>query len=101
MIRTIHSIVNRSPDHLLEEILLIDDKSTMEHLKEPLDEYIKQFDKVRIIHSEDRLGLIRCRMKGSLEAKAQTLTYLDSHIEAGIGWLEPMLHRIKEEPKVK
>ena len=39
-------------------------------------------------------------MKGSLEAKAQTLTYLDSHIEAGIGWLEPLLHRIAEEPKV-
>lgn len=34
LIRTVHSVVNRSPDHLLEEILLIDDASTMDHLGE-------------------------------------------------------------------
>ncbi|CAM6053587.1 unnamed protein product [Sphagnum tenellum] len=100
LVRTVHSIVNRSPDHLLEEILLIDDNSDMEHLGARLDEYMEQFPKVRIIHKKERMGLIRCRMFGSMEAKAKVLTFLDSHIEAGIGWLEPLLYRVKEEPKL-
>lgn len=101
LIRTLHSIINRTPDHLVEEILLIDDNSDMPHLKEQLDEYLEKIPKARIIHSEERLGVIRCRMKGSEEAKGQVLTYLDSHIEAGIGWLEPLIHRVHDDPKVR
>lgn len=100
LLRTVHSIINRTPDHLLTEILLIDDQSNMEHLGKPLDEYMAKFDKVRIIRGKERMGLIRCRMMGTVEAKAKILTFLDSHIEAGIGWVEPLLHRIKDEPKV-
>jgi len=65
-----------------------------------LDDYMAQFEKVRIIRPEERLGLIRCRMLGSTEAKAEVITYLDSHIEAGVGWLEPLLHRVADNPKV-
>ena len=101
LVRTVHSIVNRSPDSLLEEILLIDDSSDMEHLGQRLDDYMERFDKVRIVRGEERMGLIRCRMHGATIAKGKTLTFLDSHIEAGIGWLEPLLHRVKDEPKVK
>ncbi len=39
-------------------------------------------------------------MLGSTLAKGKVLTYLDSHIEAGIGWVEPLLYRVKDEPKV-
>ena len=60
---------------------------------------MSRFPKVRIIRKE-RQGLIRCRMFGSTVAKADVLTYLDSHIEAGVGWLEPLLYRVKDEPKV-
>lgn len=100
LIRTVHSVVNRSPDHLLEEILLIDDASTMDHLGQKLDDYMEKFDKVRIVRKPERQGLIRCRMLGATLAKAKTMTFLDSHIEAGIGWLEPLMHRLKDEPNL-
>eukprot|EP00095_Tigriopus_kingsejongensis_P002876 maker-scaffold52_size450388-snap-gene-2.16 protein:Tk02876 transcript:maker-scaffold52_size450388-snap-gene-2.16-mRNA-1 annotation:"polypeptide n-acetylgalactosaminyltransferase 9-like isoform x2" len=100
LVRTVHSIINRSPDHLLEEILLIDDASTMDHLGQRLDSYMRKFDKVRIIRKPQRQGLIRCRMLGATESKAKTMTFLDSHIEAGIGWLEPLMHRLKDEPQL-
>lgn len=33
LLRTVHSVLERTPDHLLAEIILIDDFSDMPHLK--------------------------------------------------------------------
>jgi len=43
---------------------------------------------------------MRSRMAGIRTATADVLIFLDSHIEAAIGWLEPLLFRIQEDPKV-
>ena len=56
--------------------------------------------KVKVIRQEKRQGLMRSRMAGIRASKADILVFLDSHIEAGIGWLEPLLFRIEEDPKV-
>ena len=69
-----------------------------------MDEYVKSIPKfggkVKIIRQEKRQGLMRSRMTGIRAAEADVLVFLDSHIEAGIGWLEPLLFRIQEDPKV-
>ncbi|CAB4061495.1 GALNT [Lepeophtheirus salmonis] len=39
-------------------------------------------------------------MVGIKESKAPILTFLDSHIEASKGWLEPLLHSIKNNPQL-
>lgn len=100
LIRTVHSIVKRTPPHLLEEIVLLDDASDKDHLGQKLDEYMAKFPQVRIVRQKERQGLIRSRMHGAQMATGEVLTFLDSHVECGIGWLEPLLHRIKDEPKV-
>ncbi|KAL7016791.1 hypothetical protein ACKWTF_010137 [Chironomus riparius] len=98
LLRTVHSVINRSPDHLIEEILLVDDFSNMDHLREPLEVYMSQFSKVKILRTEQRVGLIKARIHGTLAAKGQTLTFLDSHVECADGWLEPLLDRIAKDP---
>ncbi|XP_067372658.1 polypeptide N-acetylgalactosaminyltransferase 5 isoform X2 [Channa argus] len=94
LLRSVHSVLNRSPPHLLKEIILVDDFSTKDYLKKPLDEYMSQFAKVRIIRLKERQGLIRARIAGAAVAKGEVLTFLDSHVECNVGWLEPLLERI-------
>ncbi|PIK54079.1 putative polypeptide N-acetylgalactosaminyltransferase 13 [Apostichopus japonicus] len=97
LLRSVHSVINRSPPELLEEIILIDDFSERDYLKQPVDEYMSKFPKVKVIHLKERHGLVRARMVGAAMATAQVLTFLDSHIECTVGWLEPLLQRVKDE----
>ncbi|CAB1330443.1 unnamed protein product, partial [Coregonus sp. 'balchen'] len=67
LLRTIKSVLMRSPPSLIQEIILIDDFST------------------------DRL--IRSRVRGAGAASAAILTFLDSHCEVNTDWLQPMIQR--------
>lgn len=94
LLRTVHSVFDRSPTHLIHEVILVDDFSDMDHLKEQLEEYWEKEPRVKIIRAPKRLGLIRARLLGFDYATGPVLTYLDSHCECTTGWLEPLLDRI-------
>ncbi|RWS31791.1 putative polypeptide N-acetylgalactosaminyltransferase 9-like protein [Leptotrombidium deliense] len=101
LIRTVHSVLNRSPAHLIKEIILVDDFSDLiakPYLGEQLVEYAKKLKKVRVVRAKKREGLIRARLLGFAEATAPVVTYLDSHCECTEGWLEPLLSRIAHDP---
>ena len=74
--------------------MLVDDASTLDHLGSRLQTEVEKMPKVRLLRLAERGGLMRARMAGIEAAEAEVLTFLDSHIEATVGWLEPLLDRI-------
>ncbi|KAK3578283.1 hypothetical protein CHS0354_010487 [Potamilus streckersoni] len=89
LLRTIYSLVNRSPRHLLEEIILVDDGSTMKELQGDLDEYLKTHfpnGLIKLIRLPQRFGLIKARMEGWKISTGKVAIFFDSHMEVNIDW---------------
>lgn len=98
LLRTVHSVINRSPSILLQEILLVDDASTRKFLGKELDDYVSRLSiPTRVIRTTKRIGLIRARILGAKEANGQILTFLDAHCECTTGWLEALVTRVAED----
>uniref|UniRef100_A0A8C1R7I6 polypeptide N-acetylgalactosaminyltransferase n=2 Tax=Cyprinus carpio TaxID=7962 RepID=A0A8C1R7I6_CYPCA len=96
LLRTVQSVIDRSPRPLLEEIVLVDDASERDFLKRQLEQYVRKLEvPVRVVRMEQRSGLIRARLKGASISTGQVITFLDAHCECTTGWLEPLLARIK------
>jgi polypeptide N-acetylgalactosaminyltransferase len=91
LLRTVWSVINRSPRALLEEIILVDDKSErgkiiyfpfkfffnyfsqiLEHLGSQLEEYCRTLPvPVHVFRMPKRSGLIRARLLGAKHVKGQ------------------------------
>ncbi|GFO25866.1 polypeptide n-acetylgalactosaminyltransferase [Plakobranchus ocellatus] len=100
LLRSVRSILNQSPSHLLKEIIIFDDNSSFENLGLQLETYLENnLPKVKLFRSIKRLGLIRARMAAAMHATGEVLVFLDSHIEAVEMWLEPLLDRIARHRK--
>ncbi|MCJ8750063.1 hypothetical protein PDJAM_G00195080 [Pangasius djambal] len=93
LLRTLRSVLNRTPVHLIHEIILVDDFS-----EDPNDcLLLTKLPKVKCLRNKRREGLIRSRVRGADAAEAEVLTFLDSHCEVNKDWLPPLLQRVKED----
>ncbi|KAL4222749.1 hypothetical protein ACF0H5_018790 [Mactra antiquata] len=97
LLRTVHSVINRSPAEFLHEIILVDDASELYHLQSKLSEYLWSLHpNITLVRLPDRQGLIRARMYGAHVASGEVLVFLDSHCEVNKQWLEPLLTTVSE-----
>ncbi|KAF8562659.1 hypothetical protein P879_09675 [Paragonimus westermani] len=100
LLRTVHSVIDRTPRALLEEIILVDDASTDGYLGPKLDDYVSRLEvPCHVERMRTRSGLVKARLKGAEVSKGKTLTFLDAHCEATDGWLEPLLEQIAQDSR--
>ncbi|XP_060566861.1 polypeptide N-acetylgalactosaminyltransferase 11-like [Ruditapes philippinarum] len=102
LLRTIFSIINRTPKHLLKEIVLIDDCSNLPslqaHFQGLLEKYFPK-NLIKLKRLRSRSGLIVARMEGLKLVTADCVSFFDSHMEVNENWLPPLLTEIKKNPK--
>lgn len=93
LMRTVMSVILRSPSILLKEIILVDDASERRYLGKELEDALIKLPIVRLLRSKVRSGLVGARLMGAENATGDVLVFLDAHCEVTIGWLEPLLER--------
>ncbi|KAG7455977.1 hypothetical protein MATL_G00246850 [Megalops atlanticus] len=103
--RAIRSIIDKTPAHLLKDIILVDDNSSHEDLKDKLDAYISFIHEerpglVKRVRHREQMGLTQARISGWEAATGDVVAILDAHIEVHVGWAEPLLARIKADRTV-
>ncbi|KOB66560.1 Polypeptide N-acetylgalactosaminyltransferase 3, partial [Operophtera brumata] len=69
LMRTVMSVLLRSPEALLKQVILVDDASDRRYLGRELEDAVAKLDRIRILRSATRTGLVTQ------------------------GWLEPLLDR--------
>ncbi|XP_039501907.1 N-acetylgalactosaminyltransferase 4 [Drosophila santomea] len=102
LLRSIYSVINRTPPELLRQIVLVDDGSEWDSLKQPLDNYVAQHfpHLVTVVHSPERQGLIGARLAGAKVAVGEVMVFFDSHIEVNYNWLPPLIEPIAINSKI-
>ncbi|XP_033116255.1 N-acetylgalactosaminyltransferase 7-like [Anneissia japonica] len=96
LLRTIRSVINRTPSILIQEIILVDDASTMVHLQLSTEVIKPEYRHlVKLFRNDKRKGVIASRVLGARKARGQTIVFLDSHCEVGLNWLPPLLTVVK------
>lgn len=93
LLRTIYSVLYRSPLDLIEEIIIVDDFSEQPFHADRMGLYVNS-SLVKLVRTSKREGLIRARLVGAQQARGDILIFLDSHVEANIGWLEPLMETV-------
>ena len=96
LLRTIISVLRRTPASILKEIVLVDDASN----DPTIGSALTQIEKVKLVVNRQREGLIRSRIRASMVASGETLTFLDSHVEVNEMWIEPLMSKIGQNRKM-
>lgn len=97
LFRSIISILDRTPPELLHEFVFVEDGGSAPWIGKPLDDFVASNPKFKLIRTGKQSGLMRARTQGAMAATGDVLIFLDSHIETGDGWIEPMLKRIQDD----
>ena len=98
LLRSLTTLIHRTPAKYLLEVILIDDSSTVDESGEML-EYARALRiPVRFFRTSSRKGVTNARRFGITQAKGTVVVIFDSHTEVGENWLQPLLYILHNKP---
>eukprot|EP00747_Dinoflagellata_sp_TGD_P032808 gnl/TRDRNA2_/TRDRNA2_136215_c0_seq2.p1 gnl/TRDRNA2_/TRDRNA2_136215_c0~~gnl/TRDRNA2_/TRDRNA2_136215_c0_seq2.p1 ORF type:complete len:429 (+),score=59.32 gnl/TRDRNA2_/TRDRNA2_136215_c0_seq2:104-1390(+) len=92
-----HSIIANTNLNLVQEIMWVSDGNKPDMVF--ANELRALHPKVRVHENPKNLGLIVTKMEAAKLVHGSILVFLEPHTMVLVGWLEPLLHRISEEPR--
>lgn len=97
---TMGSILLYTDMDLIEEILVIDDASSLDHIVQEAIKYFRRIPKARYLrHRENEpAGTARVRTIAAKEARANIVVFLDWWTICNHGWLEPLIDMLVKDP---
>lgn len=95
--RTIRSVFAATPPEVLKEIVVVDDNS--DPPLEPMFTLDPEEYKVKFVRSDVTLGLIDAKHQGALAATGDIIVFFDCHVKTALGYWEPFVRSIAENPK--
>ncbi|KAH8363434.1 hypothetical protein KR084_010174 [Drosophila pseudotakahashii] len=104
LLRTVVSLLRRTPEEYLHELILVDDGSQdvtlLDDLRRWMDGVFGARLELILLKNQKRMGLIWSRNRGASLASGHYVLFLDSHCEVGEQWLEPLLERLELNPRL-
>lgn len=94
MARTLASIYERTPEDVLQEVIVVDDASDP-----PLAGSMVDYPQVKILRQNSRLGLIKSKYAGGNAASGDMIMFLDAHVCPEWKWTEPLLKHVNTNYK--
>ena len=91
--RCLNSVLNQSYRNL--EIIVVDDDSKG-NVKQIVQEYIKEDDRIKYIKHECNKGLFQARVTGSKIAKGDYIAFLDSDDHVSVDFYHQLLRKAKD-----
>ena len=95
----IHSLMKRTPAHLFNEVIVVDDCTQSEVIQRRAAVFLKQYspDKIKQIRLDSKSGSAVARSKASKLAHGSVLVFLSVHAVVNVGWIEPLLAAVKDD----
>lgn len=91
--RTVHNLLATAPRD--SEIIVVDDGSD----DGSADCLTTGYSGVQVVRAKQRLGAIAARDLGAGRTRGDVLVFSDAHVEAPLGWTEPLLN-VLSQPEV-
>lgn len=97
---TMQSILNQNYDQLLEEIIVVDDGSTLDYIRQDAEKYIKTVPKARLVQFTTQQGTLKARIAAMKEVKTDIVVFLEANVICNRGWLEPLVDLLIKDHNV-
>ena len=95
---TIGSVLMNTPREHIQEIIVIDDGSTLEYIQKDSTQYIDGISFAQMYILSIQKGPAGAKMYAAEKAVGDVLVFLDGNVICSKGWLEPLLDLLDESP---
>lgn len=97
---TIGSLLLHGNMHLIEEIIVVDDASSLDYIVQESIAFFKAIPKSRFLRNRapEQMGVAKARTLAAKEAHTNYLIFLDCWTICNKGWLEPLLDMLSKDP---